>query len=215
MILSGAIYNGKTKIKNIIFDWGGVITDLHFDRAKKAFTDLGLHIFDESVPHDPNDDLFIPFEVGKITPQQFRDRVKTMTANPVTNEMIDNAWNSLLGELPEERWKILQEVRKNYRTFLLSNTNGIHLPFYSNYIREKYGVDGYESVFEKTYYSYELQLRKPNADIFNYLIKDAGINPAESLFIDDFIENIDTAKLLGFQTIQMKKPLSLTDVFIS
>jgi putative hydrolase of the HAD superfamily len=214
MTFSGAIYNGKTEIKNIIFDWGGVITDLHFDRAKKAFAELGLAIFDESVPHDPNDDLFIPFEIGKISPEKFRKRVKTMTTQSITDEMIDHAWNSLLGDLPEERLNILKKSSEYYRTFLLSNTNAIHLPFYYNYMREKFGIEGYHKLFEKVYYSYELGLRKPNADIFKYVIENAGIKPEETMFIDDFIENIDTARLVGFKTIHLKAPLSLKDVFV-
>jgi beta-phosphoglucomutase-like phosphatase (HAD superfamily) len=55
MKFTGEIYNGKEKVKNIIFDWGGVLTDLHFEATKKGFHQLGLSIFDESVPHDPHD----------------------------------------------------------------------------------------------------------------------------------------------------------------
>jgi putative hydrolase of the HAD superfamily len=128
--------------------------------------------------------------------------------------MIDHAWNSLLGDLPEERLNILKKSSEYYRTFLLSNTNAIHLPFYYNYMREKFGIEGYHKLFEKVYYSYELGLRKPNADIFKYVIENAGIKPEETMFIDDFIENIDTARLVGFKTIHLKAPLSLKDVFV-
>lgn len=214
MTLSGAIYNGKTEIKNIIFDWGGVITDLHFDAAKREFAKLGLAIFDESVPHDPNDDLFIPFETGRVSASGFRERVKTMTSMRITDDMIDHAWNSLLGELPAARLEILRKTSKQYRTFLLSNTNGIHVPYYYEYMLKNFGIRGYEELFEKVYYSHKLGLRKPNAEIFNFVIKDAGIRPEETIFIDDFIENIDTARLIGFQTIHLKQPLSLQDVFI-
>jgi putative hydrolase of the HAD superfamily len=213
MNFAGAIYNGKIKIKNIIFDWGGVITDLHFEATKNAFKKLGLSIFDESVPHDPNDQLFIPFETGKISPKDFRDRVRALASDPLSDEMIDNAWNAMLGDLPLERWQILEKAAANYRTFILSNTNAIHLPYYFGVINEKYGTYGYSHLFEKTYLSFELGLRKPNADIFKYVVEDAGIKPEETMFIDDFIENIDTASLLGFQTIHLKAPLALTDIF--
>lgn len=213
MRFSGAIYNGNTEIRNIIFDWGGVITDLHFERTKQGFIDLGLAIWDESVPHDPQDDLFIPFEIGVLSAAQFRDRVRGYCTHHINDDLIDNAWNAMLGELPKERWDILNKVRKTYQTFLLSNTNSIHLPYYFGKIKDKYGQYGYTHLFKKTYYSYELGLRKPNADIFKYVIKDAGIIPEETMFIDDFIENIDTAKLMGFQTIHLQAPLTLKDVF--
>lgn len=213
MNFAPAIYNGKTKIKNIIFDWGGVITDLNFKATINAFKELGLTIFDESVPHDPNDDLFVPFEIGKISAAEFRKRVRKMTSTPMTDEMIDNAWSAMLGELPEDRWNILMKAAGKYRTFLLSNTNAIHLPYYFNRIHEKYGTNGYTHLFEKTYYSFEIGMRKPNAEIFKFVVKDAGINAEETMFIDDFIENIDTARLMGFQTIHLIHPLTLTNIF--
>jgi FMN phosphatase YigB (HAD superfamily) len=214
MTISGAIYNGNTEIRNIIFDWGGVITNLYFEATKKAFHNLGMAIWDESVPHDPHDDLFIPFEIGSISPAQFRDRVRRYCTRHISDEAIDNAWNAMLGELPAERWHILGVANKHYRTFLLSNTNAIHLPFYFSKIEEMYGTYGYTHLFHKTYYSFELGLRKPNADIFKFVVKDAGIIPRETMFIDDFIENIDTAKLMGFQTVHLKAPLTLRDVFV-
>jgi len=214
MTFSGAIYNGNTEIRNIIFDWGGVITDLHFEETKKAFLELGLAIWDESVPHDPHDDLFIPFEIGILTPAQFRDRVRGYCHHHVSDESIDKAWNAMLGDLPSYRWKILNMAFKQYNTYLLSNTNAIHLPYYYTRIKEMYGTYGYAHLFKKTYFSFELGLRKPNADIFNYVVKDAGIRPGETMFIDDFIENIDTARLIGFQTIHLKTPMTLGDVFV-
>lgn len=214
MKFANAIYNGKTEIKNIIFDWGGVITDLHFDATKKAFHDLGLLVFDESVPHDPNHDLFIPFEIGKLSPREFRDRLRKLTPRQLSDADIDQAWCMLLADLPAERWRILEEVSKNFRAFILSNTNAIHQPYYYNRLRQQYGTDGYAHFFEKTYFSHELGLRKPDPEIFQFVLDDARLNPAETMFIDDFIENIETAQQLGFQTIHLKAPLTLKDVFV-
>ena len=214
MNFAHAIYNGKTKIKNIIFDLGGVITNLHLDATKRAFQELGLSIFDEFVPHDPHDELYIPFELGRITPEEFRNKIRHHSPAPLTDVMIDNAWNAMLGELPAERWHVLEKAAKHFRTFLLSNTNAIHVPYYFNRILKMYGTYGYLHLFEKTYFSHELGLRKPNADIFQYVLNDTCTDPKETMFIDDFVENIETARLLGFQTIHLKTPLTLVDIFI-
>ena len=213
MNLSVAIYNGKTEIKNIIFDWGGVLTNLHLDATRKAFQQLGLSIYDESVPHKSHDELFIPFEIGQLTPEQFRNGIRQNTHATLTDAEIDHAWNAMLGDLPPERWKLLETARKYYRTFLLSNTNAIHLPYYFNYLQQVYGTHGYTHLFERTYYSFELGLRKPHADIFEFVLNDSGIAPQETLFIDDFIENIETARKLGFQTVHLHAPLTLVDIF--
>jgi putative hydrolase of the HAD superfamily len=213
MILSEATGTPKNEIKNILFDWGGVITELHLDATKKAFHDLGLTIFDEHVVHDPLDNIFIPFEVGNISPEEFRNNIRKFSVNPLTDTMIDGAWNAMLGVLPEERWNLLGSISQYYRTFLLSNTNAIHLNYYFNYLQGIYGTFGYLHLFEKAYFSHEIHMRKPNADIFEHVVTDSGINPGETLFIDDFIENIETASKLGFQTIHLTKPRTLTDLF--
>jgi glucose-1-phosphatase len=214
MNFAGAIYNGKNKIKNIIFDWGGVITDLHFEVTRKAFIEMGLEIFDETTPHDPRNNLFIPFEIGKITPDEFRNHIKKETILPITDEMIDKAWTSLLGELPEDRYRILQKASQSFHTYLLSNTNAIHKDYYYAKIRSEYHMNGFDPLFIKTYFSHELGLRKPNDDIFLHVLSDAGIRPEETVFIDDFLENIETALKLGFHTIHLKAPLTLRDVFV-
>jgi FMN phosphatase YigB (HAD superfamily) len=215
MILSEAMDNQKNEIKNILFDWGGVITELHLEATKKAFHDLGLTIFDEHVPHDPLDKVFIPFEIGNISPEEFRNNIRKLSTNLLTDTMIDGAWNAMLGVLPEERWKLLESIGRSYRTFLLSNTNAIHLNYYFNYLQGIYGTYGYNHLFEKTYFSHKIHLRKPNADIFEYVLQDSGINPQETLFIDDFLENIETARKLGFHTVHLTKPRTLTDLFKS
>lgn len=215
MILSEAMDTKKNEIKNILFDWGGVITELHLEATKKAFHDLGLTIFDEHVPHDPLDKIFIPFEIGNISSAEFRDNIRNLSTNPLTDTVIDGAWNAMLGVLPEERWKLLESISQSYRTFLLSNTNAIHINYYFNYLHGIYGTYGYLHLFEKTYFSHEIHLRKPNADIFEYVVQDTGIRPQETLFIDDFLENIETARKLGFHTVHLTKPRTLTDLFKS
>jgi putative hydrolase of the HAD superfamily len=213
MKLSSAIYNGKPEIKNIIFDWGGVLTDLHLEATRDEFRRLGLLIFDENVPHLPYDDLFIPFETGKISPKEFRNRLRAYSQAELSDDMIDKAWNAMLGVFPLERWTLLEKVGKCYRTFLLSNTNAIHVDYYFGYLQKTYGTFGYVHLFEKAYFSFELHLRKPNADIFEFVINDRELIPEETLFIDDFLENIETARGLGLQTIHLVKPYTLTDLF--
>jgi glucose-1-phosphatase len=213
MILSDAIYTGKTEIKNIIFDWGGVLTDLHFDASKKAFHELGLSIFDERVPHDPLDKIFLPLELGNISAEEFRNNIRKLSSKTLSDKMIDGAWNAMLGVLPPERWKVLESTRNTYRTFLLSNTNTIHLDYYSHYLQGIYGTYGYVHLFEKAYFSYKLHLRKPNRDIFEYVLQDSGLKPEESLLIDDTYENIETAIAMGLQAVYLKNPLTLADLF--
>lgn len=213
MKISDARYNGKTEIKNIILDWGGVITDLHFDRAKIAFKQIGTDIFDENVPHDADNELFTSFETGRISAAEFRSRIRNHTAMKLTDDQIDKAWCSVLGDLPADRWLLLEQLNKYYHTFLLSNTNEIHRNYYYKFLNGIYGTRGFSQLFKKTYFSFELGMRKPDAEIYSYVLQDSQLDPGETLFIDDFIENIETASQLGIQTIHLKHPLTLLNFF--
>lgn len=211
MKISSAIYNGKNEIKNIIFDWGGVLTDLHIEDTINAFKNIGLSAREEP---DIFADLFIPFETGKISAEEFRNKIRYYAKNNVSDNTIDAAWNMILGELPAHRWNILEKANTLFRTFLLSNTNIIHQTYYFKFLKGIYGTDGFSHFFEKMYFSHELHMRKPNEDIFHYVINNAAIKVGETLFIDDAIENIETAHHLGFNTIHLALPLTLKDVFI-
>jgi len=210
MKISDAIYNGKTKIKNIIFDWGGVITNLRHDIIIEGFRNIGLEIYKEP---DLWKELFIPFEIGKISPTEFRNKIRNYIENNIEDQLIDDIWNSILGDVPAKRWKILEKVSLKYRTFLLSNTNRIHKEYYFRYLHTIYGTDGFAHLFEKMYFSYMLNMRKPDREIFDFVLNNAEIRASETLFIDDLIENIETAQNMGFITIHLKSPLTLADVF--
>jgi epoxide hydrolase-like predicted phosphatase len=215
MKLSDEILDSKTQIKNIIFDWGGVITDLDFNASIKAFKRYGLDSFIEQYNIKFQKDFYTKLELGIISPEEFRTQLRKLIPNQITDSELDNAWAALLCELPQERWDLLHKVKKNYRTYLLSNTNKIHVERYFQRLYERYGVYGYDHLFEKTYFSYELKMRKPDIRIFELVLKDNDLKPEETLLIDDFNENIESARKLGIITYQLKEPLTILDIFSS
>lgn len=212
MKLSEATYKAKSEIKNIVFDWGGVITDLNIPATQHTFKKLARERFDDLLQKGP-EEIFIPFELGKISPAEFRNRMRTYFFTEVSDKQIDAAWNTMLGSLPEERWYLLEKIKNTYRTFLLSNTNIIHLQYYTGYLTALYGTTGYHHLFEKTYFSFELGMRKPDSDIFLHVIHEKSLKPEETLFIDDSAENIEVARKLGLQAYLLTEPETLTDLF--
>ncbi len=106
----------------------------------------------------------------------------------------------MLLDFPKERIELLQRLNKKYRLFLLSNTNEIHFHQYNNDLINQFGFD-LNSLFEKAYYSFELGMRKPDTEIFEYALNDSILDPFETLFIDDLDKNIETARRLGMNTI--------------
>ncbi len=188
------------EIKNIIFDLGNVIINIDGDRTVNAMKDLGFKDFQESYTLLRQSDLFDWLEKGLISPDKFYADLKTHFNNHVSSAMIDEAWNSMLLDFPQKRIELIQKLKSKYRLFLLSNTNVIHYQKYNNDLINQYGF-GLSSLFEKAYYSFDLGMRKPDMEIFEYVIKDSNLKPLETLFIDDSAKNIDTANQLGLKTL--------------
>jgi putative hydrolase of the HAD superfamily len=199
--------------KNIIFDLGGVILNLDFQRTTDAFYKLGITNINEIFSGYAQYEFFDAFEKGLISPQQFRDEIKKYIPEPVTDNIIDEAWNAMLLDFPAERINLLLSCRSKYRTFLLSNTNELHFSAYNKLLSEKYHIKDFSDLFERVYYSFRLGLRKPEKEIFELVLKENKLKPEETLFIDDSPQHIDTATILGINTILLKSPQTLIDVF--
>ena len=180
-------------IKNIILDFGGVIINLDLNKTHIEFQKLGINHISEQLLKDIFD-----FEAGLIS----EDQIKTSFRNEITKDIDDKtfieAWSALLCDLPQHRVDFLHKLGKQYPLYLLSNTNSIHIDYLRN--RENGKFDKFENSFSKVYYSYQMQCRKPDAIIFEKVIDELKIIPQETLFVDDMIDNIETAKQLGFQT---------------
>lgn len=180
------------KIKNIVFDLGNVILNVDFQATEREFKRSGFENFEELYTQARQIKLFDQLETGMISPDKFRDDLKRMTNIPVSDEMINNAWNKMILDFPEERIKFLEQLKQHYRIFLLSNTNKIHFDFYTDNFRKQYGYS-FSDLFEKMYVSFQIGMRKPNRDIFEYILKQSNLIPEETLFIDDTSEHVEAA----------------------
>lgn len=191
-------------IKNIIFDYGNVIFEINFKNAQEALEQLGItdikHFFD----HKGHNNIFDDLETGTITPNQFRDGIRQQIGNnSITDEQIDNAWNSLLIGVPPGIHELLLKVKEKYRTFLLSNNNEIHYLWIMDYLKREFKMESIDHLFEKAYFSQHMYKRKPNVEIFEQVIRENNLIPEETLFIDDSPQHIEGAKKAGLNAILM------------
>ena len=199
------------KIKNIIFDLGGVILNIDFKKTEAAFKLLGWDSFSDYISQFHITDLFENYETGKIDDLDFVEGISQLMGKAAKNEHIVEAWNALLLDFPPERIALLKKLKNNYRTFLLSNTNALHLKEFQQRLHEHEGVY-LEDLFEKTYYSHVVKLRKPSAAIFELVITENNLKPEETLFIDDTASNFAEAKEMGIQVHHLPHGTSITDL---
>jgi putative hydrolase of the HAD superfamily len=201
-------------IKNIIFDYGNVIFNIDFNRVADAWKKLGIHNSHEFYGHRQQDPVFNLLERGEITPPEFRNRIRELTHKPqLTDQQIDQAWNTIFVGIPKGNHELLQQLNNKYRTFLLSNINAIHYDYVHNYLKKEYGIDNNDALFEKTYYSHLVGKRKPEKAIFEQILTENNLDPAETLFIDDSPQHLEVAKELGIQTYLMTAPNTIQQYF--
>ncbi|WP_299671022.1 HAD-IA family hydrolase [uncultured Polaribacter sp.] len=177
-------------IKNIIFDFGDIFINLDKKRFAKELQNL--NIFQESEEIYP---ILHQYEMGLISTEKFLLFFEKKLA--ISPEKIIKAWNSILVDFPKSRFKFIQELAasKKYRLFLLSNTNDLHI----SWIQDNWGMplyNAFKNCFEQFYLSHEIKMRKPNHDIYKFVLHENSLKAEETLFIDDTKENTDAAKLV-------------------
>ena len=186
--------------KNIIFDLGGVLLDIDYQKTISAFENLGLKDFETMFSQFKADELFERLETGHIIEADFYTAIKQRTEIPLTNEQIEGAWNALILNFRVDSLVFLENLSANYQLYMLSNTNSIHLKYFKTLFTTQTGKPTLDAYFIKALYSNEIGLRKPNEDIFEFILQEENLSAAETLFIDDTLMNIETAQKLGFKT---------------
>jgi len=180
-------------IKNIIFDFGDIFINLDKEIIFREIERFGGN----QVLSAEILEINRKYEIGEISSEKFVAALSEIYPKASTEDIIQ-IWNGMLLDFPNERLEFIEELANNasYRLFLLSNTNALHIAE----VIEKLGIDTFnrfKNCFEKFYLSHEIHLRKPNADIYEFVLKENGLVSEETFFIDDTRENIESAEKLG------------------
>lgn len=200
-------------IKNIIFDFGGVVLDIDPQLTINELVNLGFKDFNKLLTPDFTEEIIGKFERGILTPEVFRTKLKSFLDIDITDQQLDDAWNSLLYDIPAERIGIIEQVKKNYQIILLSNSNEIHYDLFVRDLQLRFGYREFDELFHKAYFSFDLHLLKPNPEIYEFVIYQHELVLENTLFIDDKTENIEAAKKIGLKTYQLNKPERIRDIF--
>ena len=190
--------NTFSEFENLIFDLGNVLLPIDFSAPVKAFQNIGLKDFNHLYGEIQQSNLFNLLETGKISEADFRNEMRRISGLNWTDKQIDEAWSTIILAFRPATFAMLERLKKSHNLYLLSNTNSIHFIRYNQQIIDRFHAGGLNAYFKKAYYSHELGLRKPDAEIFKAVLTDAGLKAGDCLFIDDNEANIIAAKALGF-----------------
>jgi glucose-1-phosphatase len=202
-----------SSIKNIIFDLGGVIINIDFQYTFEAFAKLGNTDVIKTLKKFEDLQVFKKYEMGELSDSELRALLRKEFNSSVSDQEIDKAWNALLMDIPGERIDLLQNLKSKYRTFLLSNTNQIHIQEVNSILHKSTGIKNLSELFEKIYYSYEIKMSKPGVEIYHHVLKEQGLKAEETLFVDDNKDNIEGAKTAGLKVLHVQAPQTIIDLF--
>jgi len=190
-------------IKNIIFDLGGVIYAVDYHKTIQAFEALGIEDFEGVYAKAGQSDLFDNLETGKISKTAFFDGIKQLSGSEISEAEITHAWNAMLLDFMSDALECLKSLKGQYRIFLLSNTNEIHIQEIENRVGEVAFTD-FCALFEQVYLSHDLGLRKPHTEVFTHIVKEQALDSTETLFIDDSIQHVQGALKAGLKAHHLK-----------
>lgn len=182
----------ETKLKNLILDLGGVLYAIDVERTSKELAALAGP---KAMRLSQDAELFHALEMGHISEADFRNELRIALDCNCDDAQLDFAWNALLLGPIEGRLEWLQKLSKHFRLILLSNTNTIHSYVWGPQCAEMFAL------MEKTWFSFDLGMRKPNPEVYAHVLKAMSLNASESLFLDDSVANIEGAKQVGLPGI--------------
>ena len=204
-------------IKNIIFDFGGVICDIDISLSEQKFKAFGppktISALSKKEQDHEFEKLVNQLETGNLAPVKFRETIREFYVSKPSDEAIDAAWNALLLGIPGERIKLLESIRDHYHIFLLSNSNEIHYLKYLHDFQVKFGYNDFNDLFEKAWFSFQVRLKKPDRKIFEFALSNGGLIPEETLFIDDTLVHIESARKTGINGLFLEKGDDIVDLF--
>ena len=182
-------------IKNIIFDFGDIFINLDKEIIFREIERFGggVGISDELMQ------LNYQYEVGAISSETFVTSLSEVYPKASEEEII-RIWNGMLLDFPDERLAFIKALANEhgYRLFLLSNTNALHIAE----VLQKMGTEkfnAFKNCFEQFYLSHEVELRKPNTEIYDFVLRENNLKAEETFFVDDTKENTEAAKKLGIR----------------
>jgi len=180
-------------IDTLIFDFGDVFINLDKEGAlQNALNLFKMDTFDDDMITNN-----ILYEVGEISTEEFIN-FYTSKFSYLNQQQVIDAWNYILKDFPKYRLEFIKQLAKEqrFKLILLSNTNDMHIDFIKSNISF---YEDFKGCFDEFYLSQEIYLRKPNKDIFDFVLESNSLKPEQCFFVDDTKENTDMAKSLGIK----------------
>lgn len=187
-------------IKNILFDYGGVIISIDYQAPERFLSQNNFPGFEHLYSKAQQTDLFNLLETGQLSEADFFTALQDLFSPTPTIQLLQQAWNSMLGNINPTSLENLTKLRKSYHLALFSNTNETHIRAVDAYFAQTFG-GSISDFFDQVHYSHILKKRKPHPEAFQAVLDHLNWEPTETLFIDDSPGHLIGAQAIGMHTV--------------
>jgi putative hydrolase of the HAD superfamily len=190
----------NTDIEILLFDLGGVIIEVDWEKAFNFWSAYSTLSVTEIRNRFPVDFMYDQYERGEVSAQDYFAHLRNVIEYTGSDESLIQGWNSILGREIEETVGVIKALEPDIPVYLLTNTNPTHEVAW----REKYPqtIDLFTGVFVSS----TLGHRKPERPAFEAVARTVGVNLSSILFFDDSLENIAGARITGLQAVHVTSP---------
>jgi putative hydrolase of the HAD superfamily len=181
--------------RSLIFDLGGVILALDFQRAYRRMSEL-CGIPPQDLPTHIGATGLVPrFECGQIATEDFIQQLSGAFHGKITHAQFIDIWGSIFEPATLIPESLIVSLKRNYRLLLLSNTNALHFAM----IEQRYPMLRH---FDAQVLSFRIGASKPDPKIYEAAIAAAQCEPSQCFFIDDSLPYVEGARAAGIDAEQ-------------
>ena len=188
------------QIKALLFDLGGVVIGLDFDKAFETWGNYANVAASVVKARWSQDDAYERHERGEIEGAEYFDSLRKTLGIQLTDEQFIEGWNAIFLKEVSETVGLIEQLQKRIPLYAFSNTNETHWAEWAKHYRKPL------EPFRKIFCSFEMGKRKPEADAFAFVVVEMGCDFEEIMFFDDTEPNVSAAKALGIQAVLVTTP---------
>ncbi|PHM73131.1 glucose-1-phosphatase [Xenorhabdus kozodoii] len=181
-----------------IFDMGNVIIDIDFKRIVAVWSNLSGTPLATLTSRFSREEILTKHERGQISDTEFAEMMRDEMEISLSFEQVVEGWNAIFVGIRPEVIELMNQLRtQGHRVVVLSNTNRLHVEYCSVHYPEIAASSDF------LYLSHDLGMRKPNPEIFEYVLVAEGVAADQAIFFDDLLENVEAAKKTGMNAIHV------------
>jgi putative hydrolase of the HAD superfamily len=198
-----------TPVRAVLFDLGGVLLETDFSRALEAWARHSRLSPQELEAAFHFDDPYQRHETGALAAEGYFAHLRELLSLDCDPAAIQAGFNAILVREIEESVRLLDAIREQVPCYVISNTNAVHVAEIQRAFPKLLPR------FRRVFTSHEIGHRKPHAAVFEHVLREIGVPAPQVLLFDDLAPNIEGARALGMQAVQVRGPGDVRDGLVA